>query len=329
MGEDAFWRGRRVLVTGADGFVGAWLAKMLVEARATVVTLVLDENPVGGLSVHGLAGSVVRVLGDVADARLMARVLNEYGIDSCFHLAAQSKVSVANRNPVSTFESNVRGTWTLLEQCRLLGTLERIVVSTSDKVYGDQGVDLVETHPLLGRYPYDASKVCADVVAQCYSGIYGLPIAIARFANIYGGGDLGFSRIIPYAVRCVLRALPIVLRSRGTRIRQYIHVDDVLTALDRLIRGTDRPEVRGEAFNFASAQPISVIDLVERIRRIGGSDIPIRTAARDEAGEIETQGLSCRKAADRLGWLAEVGFDEGIARTIDWYRRHSELIERA
>jgi CDP-glucose 4,6-dehydratase len=318
---EAFWLEKRVLVTGANGFVGAWLVKTLLRERATVVALVRDDTP-GGLRLHRLSGDIVTVRGDVTDALLLARVLNEYEIDTVFHLAAQSLVPIAARSPLSTFESNIRGTWTLLEQCRLVGRLRRIVVSTSDKVYGNQdSARLSEEAPLLGLYPYDVSKVCADLIARSYAASFGLPVAVARFANLFGGGDLNFSRIVPCAMRSALLGRPIILRSDGSHQRGFLYVEDAVSGFLALARGLDRDDVRGQAFNFGGGETVEIMTLAKLIAALAGrGDLPVVCGGAPATGEIRRQSLDSAKASGVLGWRPSVDLADGLRITMDWYR---------
>ena len=325
------WVGSRVLVTGADGFVGSWLARALLNKGAIVVGLARDGKPYGGLRLQGISDQVVRIQGDLCDASLMNRLLNEYEIDTCMHLAAQAIVPIANRNPASTFESNIRGKWTLLEQCRILGTVKRILVSTSDKVYGcQQDVSLGEEEPLLGEYPYDASKACADLLARVYAKHYGLPITVTRFANIYGGGDLNFSRIVPYTIRCALQGIPIELRGDGASVREYLFIDDAVSAFLAVGEKMIGKELMGQAFNFGSGRAVRVSEIVDLILRIAGNPgLCVQAAKMSAAGEIPIQKLDHRKSMHQLGWEPTVTLEEGIRRTVDWYRENERLLSYA
>lgn len=319
-----FWPGRRVLVTGANGFVGGWLTKALIERGAAVVAFVRDQV-LGGLDLHRCL-THSRVFGDLSDGPLVGRVLNEYEVDTVFHLAAQALVPVAARKPQATFESNVRGTWTLLEQCRLTRGVERIVVSTSDKVYGSQSGAVDENAPLLGRFPYDASKVCADVIAQSYALSFGLPLVVMRCANIYGGGDLNFSRIVPYAVRNALRGEPIILRSNGTLRRELIYVEDAVTAFLEVAEALNRADIGAQAFNFGSGESIDVNSLVTRIIEVVGRDpVEVVHAPEGSGGEIPEQSLNTAKAQRLLDWRPCTSLTSGLHQTVDWYRSHLRL----
>src|SRR5262249_34165227 len=236
-----FWTRRPVFITGANGFVASWVARALVDAGAQVIALVRDQTAQGGRAMQGIADKVTQVAGDLGDPALLPRVINEYGVDACFPLAAQAIVGVSNRSPVSTFETNIRGTWNLLEACRNVSTVTRCVVASSDKAYGRQEhLPYRETDTLNGIYPYDASKVCTDILARSYYVSFGLPVAVTRCANVYGGGDLNFSRVVPDSVRSVLQDQQPVLRSDGTPTRDYIYAADAayayLTVAEQLQR---------------------------------------------------------------------------------------------
>jgi CDP-glucose 4,6-dehydratase len=297
---------RRALVTGAGGFVGSWLARALEERGVEVRRLSLEE-------------------GDLADPDV-ARAAVE-GSDTVFHLAAQAIVGRANESPVPTFESNVRGTWNLLEACRLEG-VERVVVASSDKAYGDQEVlPYTEDLPLNGLYPYDASKACADILARSYARTYGLPVAVTRMANVYGGGDLNLSRIVPGSVRSILRGEDPVIRSDGTPLRDYLYVEDAVEAY--LALADSLPATAGEAFNFGTNSPVRVLDLVRLLIEAAGSPGGVRPRVEGVTklhGEIDRQYLDSTKAATMLGWSARTELRDGLERTVDWYRaRAAEL----
>jgi CDP-glucose 4,6-dehydratase len=318
------WSGRTVFITGANGFVGSWLARELVAQGATVVALVRDATPKAGLALHpGLTDRLTQVRGDLLDYALLQRILTEFDIDSVFHLAAQAIVAVANRSPLSTFESNIRGTWQLLEACRLSPLVKRVVVASSDKAYGDQPVlPYTEDQALNGVHPYDASKVCTDIVARAYGKSYRLPVAITRCGNIYGGGDLNWSRIIPETMKALIEGRAPVLRSDGTLVRDYFYVRDCVGAYLTLgERIADRPDLYGEAFNFGAGRPLSVLELVETIIRASGKrhlapDIQGRGKPRQE---IAAQFLDSGRAERELGWRSAFTLEQGLAETLAWY----------
>lgn len=317
----SFWCDRPTLVTGATGFLGGWLVRRLVEHRADVVVLVRDGIPACELVRTGLDRRVRSVRGDVRDQSLLERVLGEFEVDTVFHLAAQTLVGVANRNPVSTFESNVAGTWALLEACRRSPAVGQIVLASSDKAYGSApALPYDESTPLSGRHPYDVSKSCADLVAQTYAHTYGLPVAITRCGNFYGGGDLNWSRIVPGTIRSILRRQRPIIRSDGTLVRDYFYVEDGAAAYMLLAeRLAARRELRGEAFNFSNEQPVSVLDLVRRIGRAMASDLEPEILG-EAPNEIREQALSARKARELLDWTPRFSLDEGLERTVAWYR---------
>jgi CDP-glucose 4,6-dehydratase len=318
-----FWRDRPVLVTGATGLVGSWLAGQLAERHADLVCLVRDSVPQSELHRSGVAARVTTVQGDVVDQAMLERVLGEYEIDTVMHLAAQTIVPIANRNPVSTFESNIRGTWALLEACRRSPAVKQIVIASSDKAYGAHPtLPYSEEAPLVGRHPYDVSKSCADLIAQAYAATYGSPVVVTRCGNFYGGGDLNWNRLVPGTIRSVLHGERPIIRSDGSFLRDYFYVEDgadVYMLLAERLAG-DR-SLAGEAFNFSTETPVTVIEMVQRILRRMGS--PLDPDIRGEAAhEIPQQYLSARKARERLGWAPRFAVDDGLERTIEWYSRY-------
>ncbi len=318
-----FWRDRPTLVTGATGLVGGWLVKRLVAAGADVVCLVRDWVPQCELVRTRTIERVKVVRGDVCNQGLLERVLGEHEIDTVFHLAAQTIVGIANRNPVSTFEANIRGTWTLLEACRRSPTIAQVVTASSDKAYGDQDeLPYTEAAPLAGRHPYDVSKSCADLLARAYAVTYRLPVCVTRCGNFYGGGDLNWNRIVPGTIRSVLRGQRPVIRSDGRHIRDYFYVEDGAAAYMLLAeRMASRRELCGEAFNFSNEGQVAVLDLVRQILALMRSDL--EPDVRNEApNEIRHQYLSAAKARSLLGWSPEFDLTSGLQRTIAWYRDH-------
>src|SRR5262245_25179788 len=314
------WNNRHAFVTGATGFVGAHIARLLVERGARVVCLQRDAVRANSLDLFDLRRRVTVISGSVEDLALMERILNEYEIEAVFHLAAQAIVGAANRSPVSTFEANIRGTYLLLEACRISATVKRVVVASSDKAYGaHERLPYEEDDPLLGIFPYDASKVCTDTIARSYAHTFNLPVAVSRFANIYGPGDTNLSRIIPGTIVSVLSDEPPIIRSDGTPVREFVYADDVARGYLLLAEKID--EVSGEAFNFGSGGPVQMLDLVERIIKFANKNLEPRVMLqRKIEHEIDAQYLSASKAEARLGWRAEVSLDEGLRLTIDWYR---------
>lgn len=319
-----FWQGRSVFVTGAGGFVASWLAHRLAELGAQVTVVLRDEPMTSNFRVLRLGERLNVVKGSITDEGLVDRILNEYEVDSCFHLAAQAIVGIANRSPISTFESNIKGTWCVLEACRVSKTIERVVVASSDKAYGSQPVlPYTEDMALLGVNPYDASKACTDILARSYQRTYDMPLAIARCANIYGGGDLNFSRLIPGSIRSALRGEQPIIRSDGTPVREYLYVDDAVQAYLTLAEHARDERVCGNAFNFGTDHPISAIELVRKIlEATGATDLaPDIRGTGSLAGEIDRQYLDSALAKKTFGWRPAVGLDEGLDRTVAWYRR--------
>lgn len=319
--QSHFWRDRPVFVTGTTGLVGGWLTKRLLDADADVVCLVRDWAPQCELVRTGMIERVRVVRGDVCDQALLERVLGEYEVSSVFHLAAQTIVGIANRNPVSTFEANIRGSWSLLEACRRSPTVKEVVVASSDKAYGDQTVlPYDEGTPLQGEHPYDVSKSCADLLARTYAVTYGLPVAITRCGNFYGGGDLNWNRIVPGTVRSILRNQRPVIRSDGNYVRDYFYVEDGAAAYMLLAESLSvNPALRGEAFNFSNELQLTVLALVQYILALMGSNLT--PDVRNEASnEIRKQYLSADKARRLLKWHPLCNLEEGLMRTISWYR---------
>jgi len=316
-----FWRDRPTLVTGATGLVGGWLVKRLVAAGADVVCLVRDHVPQSMMVRDRLTDHVKMVRGDVRDQACLERALGEFEIDTVFHLAAQTIVGIANRNPISTFETNIQGTWALMEACRRSPRVRGIVVASSDKAYGDQEhLPYDEATPLQGTHPYDVSKSCADLIAQTYAVSYASPVIITRCGNFYGGGDLNWNRIVPGTIRSVIKGERPVIRSDGRFIRDYFYVEDgahaYMTLAEQL---AGKPELAGQAFNFSNEIQVTVLELVRKI--LGIMQSPLEPDVRNEASnEIIHQYLSARKARERLGWRPLFELDEALATTVAWYQ---------
>jgi len=315
------WQDRPTLVTGATGLVGSWLTRRLREAGADVVCLVRDWIPQSEVVRSGTLDGVKIVRGDICDRDLLERTLGEYEINTVFHLAAQTIVGIANRNPVSTFESNITGTWNVLEACRRSPAVKAIVLASSDKAYGDQDIlPYSEDTPLEGRHPYDVSKSCSDLIGQTYGKTYHLPVAITRCGNFYGGGDLNWNRIVPGTIRSVLRGERPVIRSDGQFIRDYFYVEDGAAAymlLAEKLLSNDR--LRGQAFNFSNEIQVTVLDLVNQILKM--LDSSLEPDVRNEASnEIRHQYLSACRARTELAWSPLFTLDEGLAKTISWYQ---------
>lgn len=319
--DEQFWQDRPVLVTGASGLQGSCLTKALYRLNAEVVVLLRDWVPQSELRHSGVLERVKVVRGDVADQELLERVLGEYEIDTVFHLAAQTIVPIANRNPVSTFEANIRGTWTVLEACRRSPAVRQLVCASSDKAYGDQPkLPYREDAPLRGHHPYDASKSCADLLAKTYAATYELPVVISRCGNLYGEGDLNWNRLVPGTIRSLIRRERPVIRSDGQLTRDYFYVEDGSTAYLQLAQrlAADR-SLRGEAFNFSNEQPKTVLELVREIMTLMGR-MDLEPIIQNRAsGEIPHQYLDATKARQRLSWQPRFSLQEGLRRTIVWY----------
>ena len=326
MGNNSFWQDKPTLVTGGSGLLGGWLVRRLLELGADIICLVRDWVPQSELVRANLTEQAKVVRGDVCDQALLERILGEYEVNAVFHLAAQTIVGIANRNPISTFETNVRGTWGLLEASRRSPTVRSIVTASSDKAYGDQErLPYDEDTPLQGCYPYDVSKSCADLLAQSYAISYELPVAITRCGNFYGGGDLNWNRVVPGTVRSVLRGQKPVIRSDGQFVRDYFYIEDGAAAYILLAEKlANNPDLSGQAFNFSNETPMSVVDLVERILLLMESSL--KPVIRNEASnEIRQQYLSATRAHQLLGWQPSFTLDDGLRRTISWYK---EFLDR-
>lgn len=318
-----FWQDRPVFVTGASGLLGGWLVKRLVESGADVVCLMRDWVPQSELVRSNLIEKVKVVRGDVQDQALLERTLGEYEIQSVFHLAAQTIVTIANRNPISTFESNIAGTWTLLEACRHSPKVGQIVMASSDKAYGDQiKLPYDESTPLQGQHPYDVSKSCADLIAHSYAVSYGLPVTVTRCGNFYGGGDLNWNRIVPGTIRSIMRGQRPIIRSDGLFVRDYFYVEDGAAAYTLLTeKMAENPGLRGEAFNFSNEIQVTVLDLVNKILQIMKSDLKPEVL-NETSNEIKHQYLSAQKAREMLNWKPDFTLDEGLERTLAWYKTY-------
>lgn len=318
-----FWRARPVFVTGATGFLGGVLVRKLLQLGADVTCLVRDFVPDCEYSREGYMSRTRVVRGDVCDGETILRAINENEITTVFHLAAQALVGAANRHPLSTFESNVRGTWQLLEACRNSKTVRHIALASSDKAYGaGDALPYTENTPLRGKHPYDVSKSCADLIAQSYATTFDLPVCIARCGNLFGGGDLNWSRLIPGTMRSALRGEAPLIRSDGGFVRDYLHVEDAAISYLLLAEKLEEnPQLAGEAFNFSLEQPMSVVEVVQRTLRVLAIDA--QPEIRNEASyEIREQYLSSEKARRVLGWQPQMNFDEALEVTANWYREY-------
>jgi CDP-glucose 4,6-dehydratase len=321
----AFWLDRPTFVSGGTGLVGSWLVRRLIDAGADVACLVRDWVPQSELVREKLINRVKVVRGDICDREVIERTLGEYEINTVIHLAAQTIVTIANRNPISTFETNIAGTWNLLESCRRSPSVKQIVVASSDKAYGDQEtLPYNESTPLQGQHPYDVSKSAADLIANTYAVSFDLPVAITRCGNFYGGGDLNWNRIIPGTIRSILRGQNPIIRSDGKYIRDYFYVEDGAAAYMLLAEKLKQnPELKGEAFNFSNEIQVTVSEIVERILKLMNSKL--EPEIRNEVqNEIRHQYLSAEKARGVLHWHPLFSLDEGLRKTIEWYRKFFE-----
>lgn len=322
LGMKNHWADRPTFVTGASGLVGGWLVRHLVELGADVVCLIRDHVPQSDFVLTGLMQKAKSVWGDVCDQALMERAINEYEIDTVFHLAAQTIVGTANRNLVSTLESNIRGTWTVLEACRRNPKVKQIVLASSDKAYGDQmQLPYTEGMPLQGKHPYDVSKSCADLIGQMFFHTYNLPVVITRCGNFFGGGDLNWNRIIPGTIRSVLKGERPVIRSDGSMIRDYFYVEDGVAAyLDLAEKLAENPRLAGEAFNFSNEIQLTVLQIVEKLLTLMNTDLKPDVRGED-LKEIRHQYLCAEKARKVLSWKPLYSLEEGLKKTIDWYSK--------
>jgi CDP-glucose 4,6-dehydratase len=318
-----FWHERPVLVTGCTGLLGSWLTQTLVKAGALVVGLVRDDVPQSHLVRVGVIRQIRVVRGDVTDYATLERTLNEYEVETVFHLAAQTIVGIANRAPLSTFESNIRGTWTTLEAARRSPTVRRVLVASSDKAYGTQPVlPYTEDMPLQGQHPYDVSKSAADLITRAYAVTYGLPVAVTRCANLYGGGDLNWNRLIPGTIRSALQGQPPVIRSDGSFVRDYLYVRDAVRAYMMLAQALDRKDIRGEAFNCGTDEPMSVLEMTRLILSLSPHPKLAPIVLDEVQNEIKEQYLSSQKIQSRIGWKPGISREAALRETMAWYAAH-------
>jgi CDP-glucose 4,6-dehydratase len=319
------WKDVPVLVTGAQGFVGSWLAERLLGDGARVVTLLRDVEPESRFATEGIVDRCTQVRADIVDYEALVRTLNEHSIRAVFHLAAQTIVGIANRSPLSTFETNIRGTYTLLEACRAVGVvgepIERIVVASSDKAYGrHEQLPYREDFPLQARYPYDVSKAATDMIARSYAATYEMPVAVTRLANVYGGGDPNGSRIVPDTIRALMDGKPPVIRSDGSPERDYLYVEDAIDAYLVVAESLDDQARWGRAWNAGTGAPVSVRDLVARLIAVSGKAVePEIRGEGTPPGEIDRQFLDSAAMKAELGWEPRWKLERGLAATWDWY----------
>lgn len=329
MENNRYWQGKNVLVTGCTGLLGSWLTRPLVDLGANVVGLVRDMTANSNLCKFGLGDKINTVRGSLEDYFVLERLINEYEVDTVFHLAAQTIVGTANRNPLSTFEANIRGTWNILEACRRNQKVKRVIVASSDKAYGEHdSLPYKEDFPLQGNHPYDVSKSCTDLISHTYYKTYKLPVCVTRCGNIYGGGDLNFNRIIPGTIQSVLNNEKPIIRSDGKFIRDYIYVLDIVDAYLYLAEKMEKLDIHGEAFNFSNEQPISVRDIVEKILTLMKREDLKPVVLNEASHEIKYQYLSSEKARNMLHWKPQYSLEEGLSETIQWYQDYFKAVHK-
>jgi CDP-glucose 4,6-dehydratase len=322
------WRSVPVLVTGAQGFIGSWLVSRLLDEGAKVVVLRRDVPAESRFGIEGLEERCDVVQGDLVDYESLVRALNEYGVRAVFHLGAQTIVGTANRSPFSTWETNIRGTYSLLEACRTVGVVgnpvERVVVASSDKAYGShERLPYDEGFPLQPQYPYDVSKAATDMIARSYALTYGLPVGVTRLANVYGGGDFNFSRIVPDTARALVRGDRPLIRSDGTPERDYIYAADAVDAYLAVAGSLDDEAMRGRAWNAGAGRPYPVLEIVRRLIAVAGRDVEPEIAGEGTPhGEIDRQFLDSSRIREELGWEPRWELDDGLRETWAWYERH-------
>ncbi|MGQ0542511.1 MAG: GDP-mannose 4,6-dehydratase [Blastocatellia bacterium] len=322
-----FWTNKNVFVTGASGLLGSWMVEELLKEGAIVTCLLRDWVPGSKLISSETVNKANIVHGNLEDYDLLVRAINEYEIDTVFHLAAQTIVGTASRSAISTFDSNIRGTWNLLEACRICPKLiERVIFASSDKAYGaHDNLPYTEDMALHGRFPYDVSKSCADLIAQSYFHSYGMPISITRCVNLFGGGDLSFNRLVPGTIASALRNERPIIRSNGKFVRDYFYVMNAVEGYMKLAEKMPDESINGEAFNFGYGEPLSVLELVDEILRIMDKKSLEPIILNEASNEIVNQYLDCSKAQRMLGWQPRYSREDGLRRTIEWYEQYLSL----
>lgn len=323
MSNPKFWQDRNVFVTGATGFLGSWMIAELNRRGASVVGLVRDISSTGKASLIPGSQPDFTVFGALEDFDVLLRAINEYEVDTVMHLGAQPIVGIANRNPRSTFEANIRGTWNLLDACRQASTVKRVVIASSDKAYGEQPrLPYDESMPLQGKHPYDVSKSCTDLIAQTYHNVYSTPVCITRCGNFFGGGDLNFSRIVPGTIRSIFNGERPSIRSDGSMIRDYVYVRDVAQFYLFLAEAMEDEKLHGHAFNYSTESQLSVLDITRSLLRLMDRTDLEPMILNEARGEIPHQYLSATKAREMLGWVTQYSIEDGLKESIDWYRNY-------
>ncbi|TPV55467.1 NAD-dependent epimerase/dehydratase family protein [Aestuariibacter sp. GS-14] len=319
----SFWENRNVFVTGCTGFLGGWVMKELNAMGANTVGLIRDVNSSKKDLLIGNTTPKHAVFGRLEDYETIVRAINEYEVDTVFHLGAQPIVGVANRNPVSTFEANIKGTWNVLEACRQVNTVKRVLVASSDKAYGEQPVlPYDESMPLQGMHPYDVSKSCTDLISQTYHNTYKTPVTITRCGNFFGGGDLNFNRIVPGTIRSVLHDENPIIRSDGTFIRDYVYVKDIVNFYLILAEAMENEKIHGHAFNYSAELQLNPLEITEQILKITGKTHLKPVILNEAKGEIPHQYLSNAKAKEVLGWSPSYTLEQALTETVDWYKQY-------
>jgi len=315
------WLNKNIFITGCTGLLGSWLTEELINLGVNVIGLQRDHVPQARIYREGLIDKITVIPGNLEDYNVIERALNEYEIEVVFHLAAQAIVPIANNNPLSTFESNIRGTWVLLEACRRNKQVKKIIMASSDKAYGDHKIlPYKEDMPLQGKNPYDVSKSCADLISQMYFHHYTLPVCVTRCGNLFGGGDLNFNRIVPETIRSVFYSERPIIRSNGKYVRDYFYVKDAAKAYIHLVEKMDDGSIVGQAFNFGNDTPMTVLEITNEIVSLMGRPDLEPIILNQAKGEIPEQYLSAKKARELLGWKPKFSVRDGLTETIEWYR---------
>lgn len=321
--KNNYWKGKNIFITGANGFVGSWLTQRIVDLGSNVICLIRDVIPESWFNLSGYDKKVTIVNGNIEDISVIKRVFSEYNIDTVFHLAAQPIVGVSIKNPIATFEANIKGTWNILEACRNYQDIKRVIIASSDKAYGEsKKLPYTEDMPLQGSNPYDCSKSCADLIAQMYHRTYGLPVAISRCANFFGGGDYNFSRIVPGTILSILKNEAPIIRSDGKYIRDYLYIKDAVEGYISLAQKLENKTIQGEAFNFSNECHYTVLELVNLILKLMKRQDLKPKILNETKHEIKNQYLSSKKANKILGWKSKYDVENGLVETIDWYKKY-------
>ncbi len=317
-----FWNKRRVLITGFEGFLGSNLTRKLVGASASIMGLDIKTYRKATLLTASDYDKIKVIKGDVANYSLIRKIISTHKIEVVFHLAAEAIVGRSLENPLKTFATNVKGTWNILEASRISGHVKAVVIASSDKAYGShENLPYTEQTPLIGRHPYDVSKSCADLIANAYFHTYDVPVCVTRCGNIFGPGDLNFSRIIPDTIRSIILNKTLVIRSDGEFTRDYVFVDDIVEGYILLAQELRKVKFAGEAFNFSNENPIQVKSLVEKIYEVADEDPDYKILGQARY-EIKHQYLLAEKARIMLGWRPQFNLDDALKVTINWYKNH-------